>query len=360
MKIGIIATHSFPIPYPNLHTGDIVILNLANCLQSMGHEVTLYAPEGTAFNNLKEMKCGYGKYPPSSQECEQNCYVCHEVSLHQQDIVHDFSITKQVEKMLNDNNYFKTCSTLMGGCWPEPWQPRNLIVWSDAHRDRVLRGASDYENTPTPHSGINGVPVSQATTIFGGIDTNFYQPGTTKSDYFLWLGRWHQVRGYQMAIEIAVKSGIKLVLAGEHPDNELFDSQRETARMAEKMIKPYPNISLEWLPPDPDHHQYKLKLLQEAKALLYTAQFNEPFGLTQVESLACGTPVIATHYGSMPQIINQKVGYICHDVDQFISACQNLNISSEECRNYAVQNFDISCMAKNLVNFYQNIINKQE
>lgn len=361
LKIGIVATHSFPIPYPNLHTGDIVILNLANSLQEMGHQVTLYAPNGTNFSNIRPMRASFGKYPPSSEQCEIECFNNHKDSLLDQDIVHDFSVTKCIASSLNNLGYFNTCCTLMGGAWSQSTKPNNLIVWSQSHRDRVLRGATDYEGTPTPDlAGPSQTPVKEAHVVHGGIDTDFYTPTYEKKNYYLWLGRWHPVRGYKMAIEIAKKTGIELVMAGEHPENEMFDYQKQCALEAISLAKDLPNVKFEWLPKDPYHHTAKRELYRQAKALLYTVQFCEPFGLSQVESLACGTPVIGTNYGSVPEIIKENIaGYVCkNDINDFISKLDNLkNIDPIGCRKYAVDYFDRRVMATSYLKKYQEILN---
>lgn len=364
MKIGIIATHSFPIPYPNLHTGDQVILNLAKALQSLGHDVTMYAPAGTDFNNLKIMPASLGKYPPSSEECELQCYNSNIGNLYKQDIIHDFSVTKQITKSMNDKGFISTCCTLMGGRWTQEWAPHNLIVWSKSHQDRVSRGATDYENMPTPLlGGEPGKAIDNVDFVYGGVDTDFYTPTEGDKDYFLWMGRWHPVRGYKLAIEFAKHTGLKVVLAGEHPDNEIFEYQKNCALEAEQLVKGASNIELVWLPKDPDHHTAKRELYRNAKAFLYTVQFHEPFGLSQAEAMACGTPVIGPKFGSVPEVVeHRKTGYIIdNDVQGFHKACKFIHeIKRSRCRERAVNHFDCKIMAKSYLEKYQNIISKSK
>lgn len=360
MKITIVATHSFPIPYKT-HTGDIVILDLAKSLQSLGHDVALIAPYGTDFNNLLPMQASYGKYPPSSEECEDDAFYKYKDILLQQDIVHDFSVSKRIVVNLNNMRYFNTVSTILGGAWKQQFSPRNLCVWSKSHRNRVLRGATDYENTPTPDlAGANGTPVEDAHVVYGGIDTNFYCPSDYKKEgYFLWMNRWHPAKGYKLAIELAKKYGFELVLAGEHPDNELFEFQRNCALEAMNMSIGVPNIRFQFLPEDPDHHIAKRDLYRKAKALLYTVQFHEPFGLSQVEALSCGTPVIGTNYGSVPELINRTTGFVCeNDVNDFGHAISAISkVAPEHCRRYATQRFDKKIFAKSYLEEYKNVIN---
>src|SRR5438552_1411991 len=102
MEIGIDATHSYPIPTPN-HGGDVVILDLALALDELGHRVTLYAPNGTTVppdGRQFHMPCSDGKAPPYAYECEQACFNRHSEHLREEDIVHDFSITKRIMENL--------------------------------------------------------------------------------------------------------------------------------------------------------------------------------------------------------------------------------------------------------------------
>lgn len=358
MKICLISTHSFPISLNNrVHTGDIVILDLARSLQQLGHTVSLIAPKGTDFNNLYPMKASYGQFPPTSEECEEEAFNQHKDMLLQQDIVHDFSVSKRITVMLNHTGFFNTVCTILGGAWKQNYSPRNLCVWSKAHRSRVLRGATDYEGTPTPDlAGSNGRPVQDCHVVYGGIDTEFYQPTAEKEGFYLWMNRWHPVKGYLQAIQLAKMTGIPLVLAGEHPDNEMFEFQRNCAKEAMKEAKGYKNIDFYFLPPDPDHHTAKRDLYSKAKALLYTVQFHEPFGLSQVEALSCGTPVIATNYGSCPEVINHVTGSVC---DNNLNAFANVlkkEFSPTLCRKRAAQMFDRRVMAQNYLKQYKMVL----
>lgn len=363
MKIGLITTHSFPVPYKT-HTGDVVIADLAKAFDEMGHEVTFYAPDGSycpPHGAQLTMPCSYGKYPPSGEDCEQECFNLHYKSLMNQDIVHDFSISKTITKNLYNLGRKSIISTIMGGAWIHSYSPYNLVTWSQSHRDRVIRGATDYEGTPTPDlAGANGYPVKEVRVVNGGIDTNWYTPTYDKKNFLLWVNRWHPAKGYKMAIDIAKKTGLELVMAGEHPDNEMFEYQKQCALEAIELAKGVPNIKFEWLPLDPNHHIAKRELYRRAKALLYTVQFCEPFGLSQVEALACGTPVIGINYGSVSEVVQDSItGYVReNNLDSLFAAISMIdNINPKICREQAVCRFDIKVMAKNYLTQYEYIIN---
>ena len=358
MNIGIVATHSFPIPSPT-HTGDIVILDLAVALQALGHEVTMYAPEGTkAPGRLLTMPCSRGLAPPWSWECEQRCFDDHKEALRAQVVVHDFSNSKRIAEILASEGR-PTVSTLLGGVWTHPEPPLNICVWSQAMRVRGLRGATDYEGTPTP--GMGGPPqrpIKDARVVYGGIDTDWYTPAGPKSSFVLWMNRWHPAKGYHQAIELARATGIELVMAGEHPSNEMFEYQRNCALEAVELAKGLSNVRFEWLPADPDHHTAKRDLYRRARALIYPVQFQEPFGLAQVEALACGTPVIATNFGSVPEVVQHgRTGFVCDTMAELACAIQQVHaINPEECRRDAVARFDRGVMARAYLVEYNNVI----
>lgn len=362
MKIGIITTHSYPIPTPT-HTGDIVILDLAFALDALGHKVDVFAPEGTHCppnGRLFSMRCSNGSASPPSWACEESCYIDHADVLREEDIVHDFSITKRVVERLVGEGKTNVISTLLGGTWGHPNPPMNIALWSKAMRDRGLRGATDYEGTPTPDmGGPSQTPIKDARVVYGGIDTSYYSPSYQKGDSYLWMNRWHVAKGYHVAIDIARKTGIELVMAGEHPDNERFDYQRNCANEAVSLAADLPNVKFEWLPADPYHHDAKRELYRKAKALLYTVQFQEPFGLSQAESLACGTPVIGINFGSVPELIEDGLtGFVrSNDIDDLSSSLELVDqIDPKVCRDEAVKRFDRSVMAKSYLDQYQAII----
>lgn len=151
-------------------------------------------------------------------------------------------------------------------------------------------------------------------------------------------------------------------MSGEHPDNEQFEFQKQCVLEAIEYAKGYKNITFEWLPLDPDHHIAKRKLYREAKALLKTTIFNEPFGLSQVEALACGTPVIAYKYGSMPEIIKNGItGFVRNNnMKNICTAIDMIDIiKPENCRKDAIERFDIKIMAKNYLSKYQDILDNR-
>ncbi|NTV15815.1 MAG: glycosyltransferase family 4 protein, partial [Chlorobiaceae bacterium] len=146
------------------------------------------------------------------------------------------------------------------------------------------------------------------------------------------------------AIMLAKECNIPLKIAAkiDPTDQEYF----------EKKIKPLLDHPLiEYLGEVDDRE--KVKLLKNAKALLNTIDWPEPFGLVMIEALACGTPVIVRGCGSAPEVITHgKTGFICESRSDFIEAIKNVDrISRKECR----AEFDRRFSRDNMVDSYEEL-----
>ena len=104
------------------------------------------------------------------------------------------------------------------------------------------------------------------------------------------------------------------------------------------------------------------KILREAYALLHPINFNEPFGLSIIESMACGTPVIAFNKGSMPEIIeNSHNGFLVSDVNEAADACNNIpSIDRLNCRKTVENKFTADMMVENYIKVYNRILKRKQ
>jgi glycosyltransferase involved in cell wall biosynthesis len=302
MRIAIISSHAWPLPSP-ARTGDSqILLDLTRTLAEMGHEVTLFAPKGTKAPEgvwlLTIPLCSHGTAEPSAKRAEFATLEHYHSTLSHFDIIHDCSVLKTIAGNFQGN----ALSTQWGGP-PNHW--RNVVAQSHAQRARLLRGATDYEGTATPEmGGPNTKPLADCRVVWNGIDTEAYKPtGKPKQDFFLMLGRWHPVRGIEQGIELAKATGINLLIAGTDPEED-HPAQAAYAKRICELVRGHDNISVEFLPMgNEEHHARKVELYSDARALLFLPQFQEPFGLPQIESLACGTPVIAPDIGSCKEVL---------------------------------------------------------
>ena len=185
-------------------------------------------------------------------------------------------------------------------------------------------------------------------TIHHGIDVAQFPFSGAEGEYLLFFGRIHPDKGVHEAIQVAQQVGIKLVIAGIIQDKDYF-----TAR-----VEPHiDGATVEYLGSvGPDQ---RADVLGHALALLHLISFDEPFGLSLIESMACGTPVIAFDRGSMPEIIRDgETGYIVEDIEGAIDAVATVGtIGRSVCRADVERRFTSARMARDYVRVYQEILN---
>ena len=185
-------------------------------------------------------------------------------------------------------------------------------------------------------------------TIHHGINTAQFPFFEADGEYLLFFGRIHPHKGVYEAIQVAQRAGIKLVIAGIVQDQDYFANQ----------VEPYiDGTTVEYLGSvGPDQ---RADVLGHALALLHLISFDEPFGLSLIESMACGTPVIAFDRGSMPEIIRDgETGYIVEDIEGAIKAVAAVGtIDRSVCRADIDRRFTSTRMARDYVRVYEDILN---
>jgi glycosyltransferase involved in cell wall biosynthesis len=184
-------------------------------------------------------------------------------------------------------------------------------------------------------------------TVYHGIPLEEFTLRRERGDYLLFFGRIHPDKGAAEAIEVARRAGRRLLIAGIIQDRGYF--QRE--------VEP-------WL--DGDRVRYvgslagaeRDQVLGGADALLHLVNFDEPFGLSMIEAMACGAPVIATGRGSVPEIIRQgETGFIVNGVDEAVAAVGRLGeISRERARRHVEENFSRERMVENYLSVYGQVL----
>jgi len=185
-------------------------------------------------------------------------------------------------------------------------------------------------------------------TIHHGIDVAQFPFLEAEGKYLLFFGRIHPHKGVREAIDVAQRVGIKLVIAGIIQDQDYFAAEVE------------PHIdgrTVEYLGSvGPDQ---RADVLGHALALLHLISFDEPFGLSMVESMACGTPVIAFPRGSIPELIRHgETGYIVEDIEHAVDAVAALrSIDRSACREDVERRFSHTRMARDYVDAYEKILN---
>jgi glycosyltransferase involved in cell wall biosynthesis len=178
------------------------------------------------------------------------------------------------------------------------------------------------------------------------LDFSFYPVQPHRGEYLLYLGRLSPEKGAHRAVAVARELGLPLKLAGKMHD------PREIVYFNE-LVEPHLVGGIEYL--GEVTHGQKVELLQNARATLFPIEWAEPFGLVMIESMACGTPVIATRWGAVPEVIEDgRSGIIVDDYREMPAALARADeLEPLELRKAAEERFSPQRMVADYVAAYE-------
>ena len=184
-------------------------------------------------------------------------------------------------------------------------------------------------------------------TAYNGIDVAQFTFSPNPGDYLVFLGRWHPEKGAHLAIEIAKRAGIRLKMAAIAQDERYFA----------EMIAPHiDGDQIQNL--GPVRAGERDALLGGALALVHMTTRPERFGLTLIEAMACGTPVLGARMGSIPEVVVDGVtGFLCDSVADAAARVPQLSaLSRRSCREHVEQNFTIDRMVDRYCAYYEEAL----
>ena len=184
-------------------------------------------------------------------------------------------------------------------------------------------------------------------TVYHGIALDEFTATNTRSETLLFFGRIHPDKGVAEAIALARRAGMRLVIAGIIHDETYF--ARDVA----------PHL-------DDDRVRYvgsagpseRDELLGSALALVHLVNFAEPFGLSMIEAMACGTPVIARRRGSVPEVVEDGVtGFVVDDVDGALAALEKVpSLDRAAIRARCAERFSRDRMVRDYLALYEAVV----
>jgi glycosyltransferase involved in cell wall biosynthesis len=216
--------------------------------------------------------------------------------------------------------------------------------------ERIMPAYKEYEDR------VHYVAISQAdrrpdlryaATIYHGIPLADFPFNPLGGEDLLFFGRIHPDKGAAEAIAAADRSARRLIMAGIVQDQKYYNEQ---------IVPALDERSVIFL--GPVGGAARAKTLGSACALLHLINFDEPFGLSVVEALACGTPVIAGNRGSMPELIDDGVtGFLVDSLDEAVDAIGRIDeIDRSACRAAVSARFTIDLMADSYLRLYRSIL----
>ncbi len=217
--------------------------------------------------------------------------------------------------------------------------------------------------------------------IHHGIDTEDYpfKKNLDKESYLFTIGRITKVKGQDKAIEVAKKTGSKLIIAGcvqnKPADKAFFKCLKNSIDLFvdvgkhpvdkdyyAKVMKPLLDCDKQIIYIGELSNEQKKLWYQYARATLFPIQWGEPFGLVLIESMASGTPILAFEKGAVSEIVVQgKTGFVVDSLDAMNEAVERIDsIDPYECRRHIQDNFSITSMAQKYLELYRWILDENK
>jgi len=343
MKIGLVAPPFISIPPPQYGGTELFIGHLAAGLAARGVDVVLYTNgesklpgvdvrwlypksewpiRGEIFGNLKDLSHSAWAMQDAGEEC---------------DLIHGNNAAGVSHSRFVKKPFVYTIH--------HPLEP-GLLDFYQKHP------AVDYVCISRFQCRQHGLARSR--TIHHGIDLNLYRLRETKKHYLSFLGRIAPVKGTHVAIEVAMRTGIPLKIAGEiQPMFKDYFEAEIRPHVDGKFIEYVGEADL----------RSKNELLGDSLALRFPISWDEPFGLVMPEAMACGTPVLAFPGGSVPELVSDGVsGYVCHSADDMIKRANELvngpGLLPRTVRQYAEEHFSVDRMVSEYLALYRELVDK--
>jgi glycosyltransferase involved in cell wall biosynthesis len=316
---------------------ELVIDTLARGLAQRGHEVELFATG----DSTCPVKRGwvYDRSIPSgigTTAIELNHAAAAYQALAGCDIIHDTTLAGLFIGQLHPHQPIVTTNH-------GPFAPVLADVYRRTASVVPLVAISADQAARAPAD----IPV--AAVVHHGLDLSRYRFNPIPGDYYACLGRMHPDKGIDRAIEIARLARVPLKIAAK---------MREPAeqRYFADVIEPLLGEGITYI--GEADHPTKVDLLAGAKALLNLIRWPEPFGLVTIEALACGTPVIATPCGAVPELIeHDTTGYLAATTPDLVAAIRAVDrLDRPTCRRHAEQRFSMARLADHHEAVYRRVI----
>ncbi len=343
MRIAQVAPLFESVP-PKLYGGtERVVSWLTEELVSLGHEVTLFASGDSMTTARLVQACpeSLRLSPESVDHLAHHLVQIEQVLRHKDefDLIH-FHVDYLHYPVSRRERY--THVTTLHGRLDIP----DLVPLYDVYSEIPVISISDSQRDPLPHLNWQG-------TVHHGLPVDSYKFYRKCGEYLAFLGRTSPEKGLDRAIEIARSAGMPLKIAAkiDKSDQEYFET----------VIQPLLNgADVEFV--GEIGYPEKNEFLGKAAALLFPIAWPEPFGIVMIEAMACGTPVIAYPFGSVPEVVEDGVsGYLVSDQAGAVEAVKKIGkIDRKQVRKRFERNFTADRMALDYLKIYERMVSRKK
>jgi glycosyltransferase involved in cell wall biosynthesis len=339
VKVAILAPPWFPVPPTGYGGIEWVVWLLADGLVDAGHEVTLFASGDSRTKG--ELAFVFPEAPSEqigrSWEDMRHVFGCY-ARQDEFDIVHDHSglLAAAAASGLRRPVAHTVHGPVDG--------PPGVLYRQLASFAPNLGLISISMNQRRPNPGLNWIA-----NCPNALDFDLYPFAPERGDYLLFVGRMSPDKGAHRAVRTAMETGLPLKIAGKNREpleRQYFDAY----------VRPHLSSSIEYV--GEVSHGEKVELLQHARATLFPIEWEEPFGLVMIESMACGTPVVASRWGAVPEVVEPgRSGVIVDTWDEAPAALEQTDrLTPESCRRYAEEHFRPERMIADYIAAYETLL----
>ncbi len=338
MRIGMVAPLVEPLPPPLYGGTERIVSSLTEDLVRQGHDVTLFASgDSTTFARLVPCSPRALRMDPTAPDlATATLFQLREV----------YARADEFDVIHNHADWY---GLPFASCFATP-------TLTTTH-GRLDRPEIAYQYTRLPQQQLVSVSRDQqshlpnaswAGTVYNGIDPNHFHCNPKSGDYLAFLGRLTAEKRPDLAVEIAHRVGMRLVIAAK-----LDTSDKDYYEGVVMPILHDPQV--EYV--GEVDEKGKDDLLRGAHAMLFPIDWPEPFGLAMVEAMATGTPVIAMDRGAVPEIVvHGKTGFVCNSVEEMVDAVDLVSgLDRLDCRRHVERCFSAERMAREYEVIYARV-----
>jgi glycosyltransferase involved in cell wall biosynthesis len=337
MRIALVSTPFVAVPPPAYGGTELVVCELALALRALGHEVVVYATGDSALQGI-EIRHYFGEavWPPAPAVEETHAAWCMRDILRDPrgfDAVHSHCVA-----FVSLSHHFD-CPVLHTVHHDvDPAYTARYLAAPEAHLVAISHAQARKEPAPIEAVVHHGLDASRFST----------QPDR---GYLLFLGRYDRCKGPDLALDVAERAGLPLILAGKPHEPGYWE--RELA----------PRLRGRW-PREvgPVGGARKMSLLAGARALIFPIRWDEPFGLVMIEAMLSGVPVLALARGSVPEVVDAGLtGAPCANLEELVTAARTAGTMFDRRRVRALARQRWSCarMAHDYLALYRTFAAEQ-
>ena len=335
MRVAMLAPIAWRTPPRQYGPWEQVVATLTDGLVQLGIDVTLYATgdSGTRAKLRSVVERGY------EEDASYNVKVF--------EALHIARVFEEADQFDLIHNHFDFLPLMWSRLVATP-MVATVHGFSNADILPAYRAYDDRVHYVAISEADRHPDLTYAATIHHGIDLDAfaYRPDPDPDGHVLFFGRIHPDKGTADAIDIARAAERPIVLAGIVQDQEYFESE----------VRPRLGADATYV--GPVGGSDRALLLGSAAALLHPIAFEEPFGLSVIEAMACGTPVIAYRRGSMPELIHNGLnGFLVDGLDEAVAALGKLDeLERKASRADAEDRFSSTRMVAAYATVYDHIL----